>query len=391
MLTALTAAAILPAMKFAAASERDVARTECRDAMTSACLLDLGVVEALGSRKVPAYLREVSELAAMGRIEDAAAIELRIQKAQAKTPEAALVMTNRSMASHRLAAAIRRGDSLGEALEAIPQTNGGTLWIAALDLMGRHPYGLALEDPLAPDAATRTIVVEMAEAIVGMAASEAEAARQSHLVYAAELRAELGHRDDALRYLSQMPRTGHGFPLSARLVRLIGPEAALAFYPPSEAQHGGTLRMAAAVVGDPAMAEDYLGRAFELAAGRSPWPGYPDLEKVVEVAAKAGLPEQALMLARRMEDLAASGKRPFPAFGYLYAAQALLAAGASEAEVRESIGHALAEFPSDDGQVVGFGLVGGVMQWGRSVWAPRRGAMLRICWRGLERPSVRSA
>lgn len=366
VLTVLTAAAILLAMKFAPESERDVARAECRDAMTSTCLLDLGVAEALGSREVPAYLREVSELAAMGRIEDAAAIELRIQGARSKTPEAALAMTDRAMASHRLAAAIRRGASLEEAIEATPQTDGGTLWIAALDLIGRHPYGLVLEDPAEPDAATQAIVAEMAEAVAGMAAGEAEGARQTHLVHAAELRAELGQREDALRYLSQMPRTGHGLPLSERLVRLIGPKAALAFYPPSEAQHGGTLRTAAAVARDPSEAEVYVEEAFALAADATPWPDYSDMERTVKVAAKAGLPEQALMLGRRMEELAASGKRLFPAFGHICAARALLAAGANEAEVRGSITHALAEFPSDEGQVVGFGLVGGVMQWGRS-------------------------
>lgn len=366
VLTVATAAAIFLVMKFApAVRERDMAYANCRQAMASTCLLDLGVAEALGSRKVPAYMREVGQLAAIGRIEDAAAIERRIQEKRAPTPEEAVRLTNRSMASQRLTAAIGRGESLADAIDAIPGTDGGTLWISALDLLGHHPFGLALEDPVPPDAATRDIVAEIAEAIVRIAAGEAERARQSDLVYAAELWAELGRREDAMRVLSQLPGTGHDAPLGEDLTRLIGPEFALGLYPPTEAQRRGMLLRAAAVTDDPAMATDYVDEAFEMAAGETPWPDYSAMEMAAVTAARAGLRDRALILARRMETLAASGKRLFPAFPHLSAARALMAAGAGEAEVRQSVDNAVAEFPAD-GQVVGFGLVSGVMQWGRS-------------------------
>lgn len=114
----------------------------CKNEPSAQCLTDPGVDLAINARSLPPYMRQVDMLAQMGRMEDAFTLELRVESEKDRPPENMGAAVNRRLASHRITAAIRNGIDLETAIDSTPGVDPGVLWISALDLLGRNPYGV---------------------------------------------------------------------------------------------------------------------------------------------------------------------------------------------------------------------------------------------------------
>ena len=289
----------------------------------------------MDARFVPPHMPEVSMLAQMGRIDDAFALALRAESENEPLPEDVEATVNRMLASHRLTRALREGKSLQEAMEMTPGVGAGTLWITALDFLGRRPYGLSARDGSTADAIPRDVVSEIAQRIVDIAQNEPVRPRISHLVEAAELHAALGNRDKALKVLQSLPRTDNAsIDPSANLMRLIGPSTFLQLYREAGGTHLSILLTAAATEPDMTLAATYLEEAFTAFSTKKPFPEYVWMERIIERAVDLGLQPLALELARAFEERADTEPAIFPVFAHIEAARVLLLAGADEGEVQ---------------------------------------------------------
>ncbi|MGB3278442.1 MAG: hypothetical protein WBA92_04530, partial [Pseudorhodobacter sp.] len=338
--------------------------TVCRNKISSRCLTDLGVEIALDARSLPPYMREVGMLAQMGRIEDALALELRVVNEKERPPANAEEAANRRLASHRITAAIRAGENLETSIDGTPAVDPGVLWISALDLLGRDPYGVSIGPRITPDERVLDVVSDMAERIAGIAEQEPDHPRTSHLMYAAELQAALGNRTSAIQLLEVLPQTEN--PLRSPtedLMRLVGPQNVLRLYHEAGGSRPNALLTAASAETDMGRAAKYLERAFSEFSSEKPWPDFDWMERTVERAANLGLEELALQLARELADQAKTAQSGFPVFPHIKAARALMVAGAGEHEVQESLALAQSLFPRNGREIVGLGVVSGAIAW----------------------------
>ena len=339
----------------------------CRNETSAQCLADLGVDLAMGARSLPPYMREVGMLAQMGRIEDALALELRAVSEKDHPPESVEATVNRRLASHRITAAIRDGMDLDMAIAGTPGVGPGVLWISALDLLGRNPYGVRTGPRITPDDQILDAVSEMADRIARMAKEEPERPRTSHLMYAAELQTVLGNRNEVIQKLEALPKIED--PLinpSENLVRLVGSQDVLRLYRQAGGSRPNILLTAASAETDMGLATEYLEGAFTEFSSEEPWPDLDWMERTVERAANLGLEELALELARELADQAETAPSALPVFPHIVAARALMTAGAGENEVRESLELALMSFPRNEREIVGIGFVSGPIVWGKS-------------------------
>ncbi len=344
---------------------RGIPSRACERAVTSDCLTDLGVQTALAQRSVPVYLPGVATLARMGRIDDAALIERRLQRRYGRSPDEADAAADRNLASHRITAALRQGGSLQSALAVTPSVDAGGIYIAALDLLGRSPYGPSSKPADPPDTRTKQIVAEMAAEMARLAATGPERARPGHLVDAAELLAALGQRAEALDILDQIaPDPDTPLTLPADLVRVIGAQAALDICRKAGGISPQMLLIAAATEPDATLSMTYLDQAFAAYAGRDRWPDFDGMARTAQDSAALGHADQALHLARTTAQTAASGPSIFPVFPHISAARALSAAGADITEVRAELDLAEATFPGNPDSIVGYGIVSGPIPWG---------------------------
>jgi hypothetical protein len=187
------------------------------------------------------------------------------------------------------------------------------------------------------------------------------------MLYAAELQAALGNRAEAIRFLERVPKTKNSpINLSEDLVGLIGSDTALRLYRNAGGTRPHILLKAAAQEPDPVRSTKYLDQAFEASTARSPWPDFEFMERTVRHSAKLGHHDQALNLAREMARQTHIKPAAFPVFPQIFAARAMMAAGAEELEVRQILDLAESSFPQNAGKVVGFGLVSGPIMWGNS-------------------------
>ena len=366
--TSIAAALVLLALTFAPVVRAENAKfVTCRNEITSECLTDLGVELAMNVSTVPRYMPEVGMLAQMGRIDDALTLELRIEEAKARPTENVEGTVNRRMASHRITAAIRRSESLKLAVETTPSVDPGVLWISALDLLERNPYGPSTGVRRTPDDETLIIVSDMAAMIAAMALNEAERPRISHLVYAAELQAALGNRAEVIQLLEQIPQTEDlRINLTEDLVRLIGSETALRLYSEAGGSRPNILLTAASAEPDSDRSTAYLERAYEEFSDEKPWPDFDWMERTVRRSADLDHANLALQLARDLAFQAQTEPSALPVFPHIKATRALIAAQADETEIRQSLELAEGFFPQNDKEVVGIGVVSGPIVWGRS-------------------------
>ena len=337
----------------------------CKNDTSSQCLSSLGVEQAMDARFVPPHMPEVSMLAQMGRIDDAFALALRAESENEPLPEDVEATVNRMLASHRLTGALREGKSLQEAMEMTPGVGAGTLWITALDLLGRRPYGVPARDGSTADAIPRDVVSEIAQRIVDIAQNEPARPRISHLVEAAELHAALGSRDEALKALQSLPRTDDAsINPSENLMRLVGPSTFLQLYREAGGTHLSILLTAAAAEPDMTLAATYLEEAFTAFSTKKPFPEYVWMERIIERAVDLGLQPLALELARAFEDRADTEPAIFPVFAHIEAARVLLLAGADEGEVQARLDVALSTFRTKDGKTASDASEIGSIRWG---------------------------
>jgi hypothetical protein len=354
------------------------ASAACAKAPSAACLADLAVEAGLADHSPPPYIRDLKVLPMMGRFDQAQTLLDHLRAAQEPRPTPAQRWDH--LTSHRIAAGIRNGMTVADAIATVPDAISGYLYIAALDLLGRNPYGPIAPPMPAPDAVTLKAVAGLADVLVGMETGLNPYQRSSALSDAAELRVLLGDVAGAKDAIALMP-TDLPDPqaLGATLTLAVGPDIALAFCPPQEQCRPYALRYAAAAA-PPEQAKALLTEAFDLAAN-APYVDSDAMSDVVDAAVDQGRMDLALGFARRMVDVAANRKGVFPAFPHIHAAHALLAAGAPPEEVRASLARAETEFP--DGApdtIVGVGIVSGPIAWaggGLKAEARRNMALIR--------------
>ena len=341
--------------------------TGCRNEISSQCLTDLGVEVAMDARSLPPYMREVGMLAQMGRIEEAFALELRILSEKERPPGDIDAAVNRRLASHRITAAIQDGMDLDAAINRTPDVAPSVLWISALGLLGRNPYGVSIGPRIRPDERVLDVVSDMAERIARMAEEELERPQIRHLMYAAELQAALGNRARAIQLLEALPQTENPrINPSEDLMRLVGSQNILRLYREAGGSRPNILLTAASAETDMSRAAEYLERAFSEFSSEEPWPDFGWMERAAERAANLGLEELALQLARELADQAETAPSAFPAFPHIKAARALTAAGAGEHEIQESLALAQSFFPRNEREIVGIGVVSEAIVWGSS-------------------------
>lgn len=346
-------------------SELNRRYASCVAATTSACLSDLGFAEAARVRWLPPYLSEIDQLAQIGHIDEAYALELRIQINKGNSSEASTSAAVRRVASQRITAAIREGKTPQQAFDQTRGADVGALWISALDLLGRRPYGQSPRSDAPPDAMTRLRVGAMADMIVSLAQRLAPRVATYQLVYAAELQAMLQDREAAIGTLALLPTEGREtMILSDDLLQVIGADVAVHLCEKMvDCQIMTRIRLAVAAWNAFSVRAD-LEQRFTTLADREPWPDFRKMEEVVALAAKGGDRGEALALARRILETAKTKPDVFPVFAFINAARALEVAGAGADEVRQSLDLAEAGFPQNPKTIVGVGFNAGPIQWG---------------------------
>ena len=345
----------------------NAAFSECTNEPSAQCLTNLGVDLAINARSLPPYMREVGMLAQMGRMEDALALELRVVSEKDRPPENVEATVNRRLASHRITAAIRNGIDLETAIDRTPGVDPGVLWISALDLLGRNPYGVRISPRIIPVDQVLGVVSDMAERIARMAQEEPERPQTSHLMYAAELQTALGNRTEVIQLLEALPQTSDPrINPSEDLIRLVGSQDALRLYREAGGSRPNILLTAASAETDLILATEYLERAFTKFSSEEPWPDFDWMERTVERAANLGLQSLALELAHELGNQADTAPSAFPVFPHIKAARALMIASADEGEVQDRLERAQSFFPQNDKEIVGIGVVSGAIVWGSS-------------------------
>src|SRR5690606_5553454 len=142
--------------------------------------------------------------------------------------------------------------------------NAGDLWIAALNLLGRSPYGEPLDIPRAPDRSLATLLGEMAQRIEALTRDDPQGPHTDRLVYPAEIYAIVGDRNAALAALSRLPEEEPGVVVfSEALIRAIGSGPALAAYEKTGATSPHVFLTAAVAEGNTSRAGAFLRQAFE--------------------------------------------------------------------------------------------------------------------------------
>ncbi|MEM0950416.1 MAG: hypothetical protein AAGK37_23705 [Pseudomonadota bacterium] len=248
-----------------------------------------------------------------------------------------------------------------------PGVDPGTLGISALDLLGRNPYGSRLEPRIRPDAQTLDIVSDIADRMAEMARRREGPLRMTFLMYAAEMQAALGNRAEALRLLEELPKTDNPFSIpSEELIRLVGSQDVLRLYQEAGGERSIILLSVASAETDTDLATGYLEEAFTAFSSETPWPDYDWMERIVEGAARLGFQALALDLAQELAHKVDTAPSVFPVFSHLKAARALMVAGADDDAVQDRLEHAERQVPASDRQIVGTGVVSGLIAWGSS-------------------------
>lgn len=275
------------------------------------------------------------------------------------------------LAAPRLAYAVRQGKAPVEAYASVQEVRYGSAYIAALDLLGKNPYGVGFGSTVPTDA-DLVAVAGFAELLLSLAGDLDGYQKEGALEYAAELFALLGDHDRATRIFLDIPRDSdwHGIVPSVLMNPTTG-AAALE-------QCGGraecrvrVLHRAAMVAETNAEAEAMLREAFGIHRDQEPWPDFDEMAEVVDLAVDRGNRALALDLALKLDGFSQTRKSVFPSFPHIAAARALLVAGAPVEEVRAALDRAEAEMPGSGGAVIGLGHMGPIT-WGGGIGSQAR-------------------
>lgn len=339
----------------------------CRSNVTADCLLDIGVLLMSQKQSQRIDTRPGTQLAALGRLEDAQALFLQQALDRGQTKEAASVTALRAISTHQLLAELNVGLDLEAALLEVPYAHVGNLWLAGLELLGEDPYGVrpfhSGEPPLPHSS---SVVAAMASHIVLWVKTGSPKSSAWQLKYAAELRARLGDQAGVLEVLQQMEFNAQSAIFSEHVFRVAGVDAVLTMVQQSEGSYPHSLLVAAGAESDSERAEALLSKAFDIFANRKVWPDFGLMERAVRRGADLGYLTHARSLADRMAELADTTEYPFEVFAHIDTANALYFAGAEPTAVAARLDVAESLFPGDPSQVVAVGLIGGPMQWEKS-------------------------
>jgi len=336
----------------------------CSEDISANCLLDTGVQLLNENYPEPIDTRPLSQLAAVGRVDEAENLFMKLALERGETSQAATEIASKSVAVHRLVNAIQGGHDLDAALAQLPQAHASDLWLAGLILMGNDPYGTR---PIRPDNPVRQkdaqIAAAMASLIVSWFETGSPKARAWQVAYAAELRARLEDREGVIEVLRIAEGRVRSPNYSRRVFEVAGAETVLELVSSSSLSYPNLLLTAAEAENDDEKARFYLEAAFDHHAERTPWPDFDLMKRVALRSAALGYAGLAQSLSKRMVTLADKTDTPFEAFAHIDAARALHFAGASVDEVVHRLSIAESLFPDDPSEVIANGLVSGPMAW----------------------------
>jgi predicted RNase H-like HicB family nuclease len=315
----------------------------CAKALSAECLADLATEAGLAGKPPSSFSNGMIVLWMMDREEAAKALIVRGQVQRGKTLEEAEQTAEARFAAPRLARAVRDGMTPEEAYATVPRVDHGSAYIAALELLGRRPYGKGL-GPTVPTEADLVAVAGIAELLVGLAGGLDWKQKETALEYGAELFALLGDRDRATEIFLGIERVHgwRGYIPSDLLSPTIG-AAALELCKGQAECRVQVVHRAATVAGTPAEAEAMLREAFGFHQFQEPWPDFDKMDQVVGLAIDRGDSALALELARTLDGLSKTRKGVYPIFPHIFAARALLLAGAPVEDVNAALDRAESE------------------------------------------------
>lgn len=339
----------------------------CRSNVTADCLLDVGVLLMSQKQSQRIDTRPGTQLAALGRFEDAQALFLQQALDRGQTTEAASVAALQAISTHQFLTALTATLDVDEALVRVPFADAGNLWLAGLDLLGEDPYGVRpFHSGEPPSPHSSSLVAAMASRIVLWVETGSPKSSAWQLKDAAELRARLGDRVGVLEVLQLMESNAQSATFSEHVFKVAGVDTVLAMVQRSEGSYPHSLLAAAGAVASNERAEALLSEAFDIFASRKIWPEFGLMERVVRRSADLGYLTHARSLADRMAELADTTEYPFEVFAHIDTANALYFAGAELTAVAARLDVAESLFPGDPSKVVAVGLIGGPMQWEKS-------------------------
>ena len=333
--------------------------------MTSECLTTLGVEMALNDHTPPHPRHELNKLAQMGRFDDAFAVGVHLQKVRAPNEDIEAGV-HRRLASYRITAAIRKGESLKIAVENTPLADQTSIFISALDLLERNPYAVSAERQSTPGEQALTVVKDMAAMIAAMEEEDVKNIDVYALENAAELEAALGNRAMVIQLLEKIPDADRTPNLSEDVIRVIGPATALQYYDKLGGNNPRILLRAASVEAVSERRARYLARAYDEFSKERRGPNFDSMEEVVHLSTKLGHPVLALKLARDLASKVRTTPLVLPVFLHLKATRSLMTAEAEESEISASLAPVENSFPKVKEEIVAFGSFGRPILWKKS-------------------------
>ncbi len=334
----------------------------CAKTLSADCLAGLAVEAGLSGKAPFELFGEVALL----RDQDAHALVARALEQRGKSSENAYREADGRLAPLRIARAVRQGMTPAEAYEAVPQVRYGSVYIAALDLLGKNP-SRGTGGATVPTDADHLAVAGFAELLIGLAVDLHGRQREGALEDAAELVGLLGDHDRATQIFLGIERDDDWSGIISP--SLINPTIAAVALDQCGARaecRVHVLHRAAMVAETQVEAEAMLREAFAIHQSQEPWPDFIEMTKVVKLAVDLKNAPLALELARALDQLAQSRKGVFPAFPHIGAAQGLMAAGAPDEEVRAALNRVQAETPKSVGTIIGLGHMGPIT-WGGGI------------------------
>lgn len=350
---------------------REARFERCMENLSAACLTDLAVDTGLSGNPPLPHSNAMTVLRLIGRDEAAHALIVRAEEFAGRTAEEARLAADASMAAPRLARAVRQGMTHAEAYAFVTSATYSNVYIAALDLLGRSPYGPGVGSAV-PTAAELAAVRGFAELLVSIAGDLSGIRKEGALECAAELFALLGDHDTAAQVFHDIPRAADWTGIvSAQLMNPTIAADALDVCGDRAECRVRVLHRAALVATTGTEAEALLREAFGIHQDQDPWPDFGGMAEVVALAVERGDSALALDLARTLDQLSQSRKDVFPSVPHIFAARSLLQSGAPVAEVSAALDRAEAEMPGNDGAVIGLGHMGPIT-WGGGIGSQAR-------------------
>jgi hypothetical protein len=248
-------------------------------------------------------------------------------------------------------------------------------YIAALDLLGSHPYDLDLgsssHELTAPQPISRPTIARMIMNLEALIPRLPDNWRTDEWDNVAELHAAMGDGPAAMRALDAGMTKRSSTRATVRVLRLAPPAQVLSILRRHGAERADLLVDAAKAMqaqGEPpAIVVPILRRAFALAAkGDLGGPEFGQLRSVIQAVLELGDRVAAVELSQRALALARTHGGALPWHGLFSAAVMFIDVGDSRT-ARQIIDEAIATFPKNPSRILGVGLVAGPVtfsNWG---------------------------